>query len=497
MAKVITDLTKTTTQTTQQQTNSKHSLDTQVTLTKQQSESKPTVIFGHHPCPDGLASLVVLADKFGLEASTTYVGLNHGPLDIMQKQIQEALKTQPIGADIVFVDIIPPFPIVKMLLEKTTCKITLLDHHLTAIKAFEEANNRAFLEPFIKSGRLRLDLDLTRSGVGIAYREVYKDKALPDSISLVQTLDLLTATGDQNVIQQFKLQKDKFTKKHQDLFASVSKKVENEAIKNNIEFYLLAAIIDKEFELLFAKYRTAPLKDLIRATQTFMQSLEKEGVTSLLDKVIIVNGSKATAESLFLEQMEYQTQGIKKAVVTNFHHDPNTRVLYITANIQSGRTFDPLISSALQMLFQPAYAMITDTTEKTISEVNRASLRTANNNIDLSVIAEQLKQERIVANGGGHARASAVQFNQKQFSELLQLVESTVKSAEKPQMPNPVLILSQAAGAAPVQAAGATAVKAAQASMSSSQSAANSLAQTSAVIQSSSSETAKVKASVS
>jgi len=121
-------------------------LDTIKKESKTTAASKTTVIFGHHPCPDGITALVCLAEKFKFE-TTSYHGLNHGALEEMRKTIFSAIDANI--SHVIFADIIPSFTLLKEVLEKTTCNITLLDHHATAKNEMDVL----FIEADIQTGR--------------------------------------------------------------------------------------------------------------------------------------------------------------------------------------------------------------------------------------------------------------------------------------------------------------------------------------------------------
>jgi oligoribonuclease NrnB/cAMP/cGMP phosphodiesterase (DHH superfamily) len=372
---------------------------------------KNTVVFGHHPCPDGIASLVCLEEKLGRD-QTSYHGLNHASLEEMRKNIFSAIDSQI--THIIFADIIPPFILLKELLEKTTCKITLLDHHATA-KAEMDAS-AAFLKSFVDSKRLHIDLDMKRSGAGIAYDYANGKKERPLSIDLVQAIDLLTATADHEVIKSFDAKKLNLDNNAKSLLTSLGLLSQNNLIKDNIEFYVFAAVFDLQMKKFFAEQKQ--ILNLMDTTKDYFTQIEKNGLASLLKAKLPDN---STIEAAFTKQLAYQKTAIANAKIIPSLINNGMDVLFIEADIQTGRTFDALIAEKLATFTRPTIAMVANT--KTISDRNNwVALRAASNQYNLFEIASAYKTKKLALNAGGHPRASALQLDRNQLITFMDLI---------------------------------------------------------------------------
>lgn len=364
---------------------------------------KSTVVFAHHPCPDGIAAIVSLTDKFDMK-STTYHGLNHANPENMRKIIFSAIEFQP--KHIIFVDIIPPIAILKELLEKKTCDITLLDHHETGI---HELN--AHEEPLKKyASRLHKVLDLTRSGAGIAYDYIHRGKNKPIYIELVQAMDQFTATANTDFIKPLDAKKCALDSKSQEKLLKLGAYSKNKQISSFIEFYVFAAIVDLQLKQFYNEHNYKINNDLIEVVKKYLKSIEENGIASLLHTDNI--------ETIFREQLDYQIKSIENAKIVPSFIREDLDVLFIDADIMTGRTFDALISQTLASLNRPTIAMIANT--KKISDAdNWVALRAANDKFNLYKIASEYKKMKLADNAGGHARASALQLNRAQLTRFI------------------------------------------------------------------------------
>lgn len=369
------------------------------------NELKPElkqIIFFHHPCPDGVTGAVVLAKKFGTSDNVSYVGLNHMNVAEMRKIIFSHVNQK---VQIYFVDITPPYSIlISMLQDKNITHITLLDHHLTAIN--EINSHQDILDLYKFSGLLKTQFELSKSGAGIAHDFVEKEKEMPSYVRLAQTVDLLTATGDTKVINEFKICEES------PVFSALAEMVDDKEIKENIKFFGLAAVYDKKMDEFFVKNNNTPFKELMAAVSEFYGTLEEKGMSYLLG---------SSVQTLFQKQVNDQRAAISKAVVITSPHDSAMDVLLIEANIRSGRTFDVLISSKLRELHaknsRPIFAMVAQFDES--ANCYRVALRGADDSIDLSKIAAEFKKQNLAMNAGGHARASALQLSREQMGEIV------------------------------------------------------------------------------
>jgi len=382
------------------------------------------VVFCHHPCPDGTAGLLMLKQKLGTAKNVTYSGLNHTAPIVMQEKIDQVLATQPTDAHIYFVDIAPTIGIIKKLLETHNGKITILDHHATAINEINHAKEQ--LAPYLESQKLELILDVTRSGAGIAHDYVFMNQKYPQSIALAQTIDLLTATGDASIIRQFAIDKKALHPRHRTLLARLATLANNEQIESSIAFYVIAAAFDIEMNRIFANHANQVDSAFISEAEDFFDSIDIYGNSILLDY--------KNLEKAFSDQLLYQQDALDKAKTFTSPLHPETDLLYVPADIKCGRTFDPLISAKIKSLPKPTLALIANVNEeKSIKESNWVALRAADDKVNLFDIASEFKLKGMAVNAGGHARASALQCNPEQMQNILHQVQPYYKS-EQPRL---------------------------------------------------------------
>ncbi len=374
---------------------------------------KHNVIIGHHPCPDGIAGLYLLSKKFAKKDSISFHGLNHSDLETMKKKIDAILLKHPKNANIIFVDITPPFEILKNLFKESSGTVTLLDHHETAIHEFEL--HKHALEECLSSGRLQMDFDLKRSGAGIAHDFVFGKKTRPTSISLVQTMDLLTATGNTDILNEFKISDKDVSPEVRKILNSLADSTSNKLIKKYIDFYFFSAILDSYLKKLFSQYGEQIEPSLLEIVSDLFESIDKNGLSFLLSTE---HGKNFITQ--FREQLKYQKEALERAIIIPSLIRDDLDVLFIDADLKTGRTFDLLITDFLKKLSRPAIAMVTKIND--IKEDNWIPLRAASDEFDLAEIASEYKEKGIAVNAGGHVRASALQLNKKQMDHLLSIV---------------------------------------------------------------------------
>lgn len=399
---------------------------TPLNITDSMKPDLKTIIFTHHPCPDGLGAVVCLEKKFGRNA--TYIGLNHGRLEDMHHAIFSHLSENQ--AHLIFVDIAPPFDILKKILESPLYTVTILDHHLTAKSELER--NYEFLKTFTDSTppRLHLELDLKRSGVGIAYDYVNGEIKRPAYISLMQSIDLFTATSNTDIITDFCNEEIKLSEYSQELMKSLGYLAKNNDIETCINFYVFATIFDLQIKEFFKQSDNKLNIKLISLMKDYFESIEQNGIESLLEATFQdEKGEFKNVKDIFQSQLEYQRNALENAVIIPSLIDDKLDILFIDANMQSGRTFDPLIAQKLSKLSRPTIAMVVNT--KNISDKNNwVSLRAESDRYNLCDITEQYKAKNLVENAGGHPRASALQFNRTQISKFLNLAVQSKLSAD-------------------------------------------------------------------
>ena len=379
--------------------------------------TKKIIVFGHHPCPDGIASIICLAEILGM-SNTFYCGLNHGDPDDMEKAILELIESRD-PAHIIFADIIPPARILTKLLATTNISITLLDHHQSQIEMLKQ--NSDTLSDYINSTppRLLTDLDVTRSGAAITYDYVYGKIERPNYISLIHAIDLLTATGNPEFIRLFEKNKIIIDSQTEKLFRSFELLSSNSLIKEHIEFYVIAALFDLQLKQFFIENKNQMTDKLIASMKTYFDWIKVNGLSALLkDDLSAEKTAYRNIDKLFRAQLEYQKHAIDNAVVIPSLIDDEMDVLFIEADIQTGRTFDPLIAQKLASFPRRTIAMIVNT--KTISDTNNwVSLRAADDTFNLWEIASEYTTKGLGMSGGGHARASAIQLDRSQLSLFL------------------------------------------------------------------------------
>jgi hypothetical protein len=406
-----------------------------------------TVVIAHHPCPDGLGSLVAMVDKYGYSSNVTYAGLAQGDLTVMEQEIFKAIATQPQGADIVFVDIAPHPTILKTILEQTSGKIIILDHHESAIHHMQE--NSALLAPY--QDRLVLNMRNERSGAGLAHEFVHPAKKQPLYISLIQTIDLFTATSDIKVVKTFKIPAETFAGQEA-LLTTLGTLSGNKEINDSIEFYLLAAVIDEQIKYLNRKYSFQMTNNFIREAKEFFDTINEKGLSHLLEmKIPMTDGNTYNAEELFRNQIALQKKAVNEAVVIPSPLK-NKNFLLINANNETGRTFDAFISQRLEIENKttPTYAMIIDVPKNAVDfdsatsqdTIIKASLRKQSGDVtNLGAIAVAIAKSGGAMNGGGHSSAAVLSLSKAQ---LLKILEASDKARANTQ--TPVIKLSRKHG---------------------------------------------------
>lgn len=386
--------------------------------------SLSTIIFGHFPCPDGLSAMTVLVDKFGLIDNATYAPLNHDSDNNMWTSIQKALNSQPLDADVVFVDIAPPIQLVKKLIDKTQGSVTILDHHKSALDEYNDPQNKILIRDCLNSKRLTLILNLDKSGLGLAFDYVNQGSSKPWYIILIEAIDLYNADFDISVLEKTHLIFEKLTTENQHMLEDLKLLSNNPTIKQYTSFFVCATAVDAYFQRLFKHHDYQLSKSLILEVKKFFNYLDETGINGLLSlKFQDKEGNNKNVARVYQEEIEYQQSAISKAVVIPSPLRDNLNILFVKADIKRGRTFGPLLQECLQTQDCPTFAMLTETNQESISNKNSVSLRNFNNQINLlNDVALKYLELGLAISAGGHSKAAGVHFDKTQFLKFLNVV---------------------------------------------------------------------------
>lgn len=160
-------------------------------------------VFSPHPCIDGVASAWALQQAFP-QADVRYQGLSHNERenlfyngstyawDDARSIVADALRDQPRGQDVYFVDYVPnDVQIIEDLLDAGH-KVTIYDHHQTA-----RDNLSALERKYRGNPAFSLVFDDQKSGATITWAALHPDTPPPQLLTLIQKMDLLTFDNDQ------------------------------------------------------------------------------------------------------------------------------------------------------------------------------------------------------------------------------------------------------------------------------------------------------------
>jgi hypothetical protein len=129
----------------------------------------------HAGCPDG----------FGAAWAAWLVWGEHGVY--IARGHSDALRAQELAGDyVLFADIAPPLRAYRPLAQHAA-QLVVLDHHLSAQRAFEED---PFLARELAGGGHDVRFDLSRAGCALAWELLHGDEPLPDLLAYVEDQDL-------------------------------------------------------------------------------------------------------------------------------------------------------------------------------------------------------------------------------------------------------------------------------------------------------------------
>jgi len=129
--------------------------------------TKNVVVYYHYPCLDGFGAAVAARKHFGTDAD--YAEYKHGG----------EMLPPPAGAHLLFVDCCPLRPELEELLERGH-RITVLDHHKTAVERLEGFHHE----------NLHVEFDMDRSGAVITWQHFFPNDAIPKLLRFIQDRDL-------------------------------------------------------------------------------------------------------------------------------------------------------------------------------------------------------------------------------------------------------------------------------------------------------------------
>lgn len=135
------------------------------------------VVFYHFPCADGFTAAWAANEA---APGVLAVPLDHSAFDNL---IPPANAEVDVG-DLYFLDICPPPAVVQRLLAglPETSRIYILDHHKTAVEAFEAAG--------LTDPRLTTVFDMDKSGARLAWEAFHPGKQVPKLVEIVEDRDL-------------------------------------------------------------------------------------------------------------------------------------------------------------------------------------------------------------------------------------------------------------------------------------------------------------------
>src|SRR3989338_1841766 len=141
---------------------------------------KDIVIIYHGECTDGFGGAWSAWKKFGETAD--YFGINHGD------NPPEGLT----GKEIYFIDFVFPMPVMENL-KRSNKKITIIDHHKTAMDTIELADSKSF--------------DIDHSGAVLAWQYFHPDKEPPNLLKFIEDRDIWrwARDGSKEILTYFDL----------------------------------------------------------------------------------------------------------------------------------------------------------------------------------------------------------------------------------------------------------------------------------------------------
>ena len=131
--------------------------------------------FYHAGCPDGFGAAWAVRRAWGDDAR--YIAHGHeDPIDLFHLE----------GEQVVFVDIAPPNPVLRHLVE-VAGELIVLDHH---VSARDRCNADLGLANALDVSPHHVHFDLDHSGAVLAWKHFHPDDPLPDLLGYVEDQDL-------------------------------------------------------------------------------------------------------------------------------------------------------------------------------------------------------------------------------------------------------------------------------------------------------------------
>jgi oligoribonuclease NrnB/cAMP/cGMP phosphodiesterase (DHH superfamily) len=127
----------------------------------------------HHPCQDGFASAWAVRKFFEEEGRLGDVTFHAG--------VYQEMPPNPTGLEVILVDFSYKREVVKLIADVAT-KVTVIDHHKTAIEDLTGLDT--------ERENIRLIFDLERSGAGLTWDTFFPRQARPDLIDCIEDRDL-------------------------------------------------------------------------------------------------------------------------------------------------------------------------------------------------------------------------------------------------------------------------------------------------------------------
>ncbi|MGM0422287.1 MAG: hypothetical protein ACQEQL_04215 [Pseudomonadota bacterium] len=149
-------------------------------------ENKKNYIFYHAPCLDGMASRLVADYFFGKNAF--YAGCGHGANNKPYYNIPENNK-------VYFLDYAPDEENLLHLLENLSADVTILDHHISAMKTLKKVEHK----------KLTKILNREESGAGLTWNYFYPRINRPLYIDIIEAIDLNNVSFFKNADQFYNI----------------------------------------------------------------------------------------------------------------------------------------------------------------------------------------------------------------------------------------------------------------------------------------------------
>lgn len=137
-------------------------------------QERDPIVIGHSPCSDGQMAMLAAWKVFGDRA--TYIGWNHG-------QTMPALREK---TRVYFVDLCPSLDWLLANAHRHI-EITILDHHVSAVRAMEAASEAHEIPSNVK-----IVLNTTKSGARLAWEYFHGTDDIPALVLDVEDRDLWT-----------------------------------------------------------------------------------------------------------------------------------------------------------------------------------------------------------------------------------------------------------------------------------------------------------------